>query len=71
MARRDLQMEILRKNRRVAEIDLREDPNAAGALTAALRSWLEGNGWDEKLWPQFSANVRAAGEFRVLAKVRS
>lgn len=63
-----LDFEILRKGRPVDEITVHADPADTPKLQDTLAKWLESEGWDRRLWPQFSADVRLAGENKVRAR---
>jgi hypothetical protein len=71
MAARDLEITINRKGRRADEFDVSTDPGDVSGLQAILRGWLEGHGWHAARWAEFSADVRIAGEYRVVRTVRA
>jgi hypothetical protein len=71
MPKRDLDIAILRGNRQHDRFDVRADVADMGGLQGILTGWLEGNGWDKKLWPEFTAEVRHAGEGKVRRTVRA
>jgi hypothetical protein len=66
----DLDFEVLRKGRHYDEFDVTADPADTPGLRQILRDYLAGEGWDEGLWPQFSAHVRMSGKSKVIQKVR-
>lgn len=70
MAVRDLEITIQRRGKPVETVDVRADVNDVPGLRATLAGWLEGSRWDPKLWSQFSADVRHAGESKVRKTVR-
>jgi hypothetical protein len=67
--KRNLELTITRKGHKQDVIDLFADPDDVGALERALRGWLEGNKWAQGLWPQFAAEVRVDGAYKVARKV--
>lgn len=61
---------ILRKNRRQVVLDVTADPSNPGEMRDILTGWLQADGWDKGRWPEFTAEARAQGSGKVLARVR-
>lgn len=70
MARRDLEITMNRRGKPVESLDMNADPDNIPGLQAVLRGWLEGEGWDPKLWGQFAADIRYAGQGKIRRTVR-
>lgn len=66
-----LEVTILRKNRQQETLSVDADPDDSDELARVLAGWLEGNGWHEGRWGEFSAEVRHRGGLRVIARVRA
>ena len=71
MAPIQLDVEIYRKSRREAKLDVHADPADTRALRALLKDWLESSGWDKGYWGQFTLTAFEAGTWnRVVKGVR-
>jgi len=57
MARRDLEVTILRKGRREDQFAVSADPRNPADLRDILHAWLEGNRWDRGRWGEFTMDV--------------
>jgi hypothetical protein len=68
---RQLDLEILRKNRRADEFQVTGDPVDAGWLQERLRDWLTAHKWHPTRWPEFELVARPAGQNKTLAKIRT
>jgi hypothetical protein len=66
----ELEVEVLRGDRRADRFDLRADPGNSQVMTDALHGWLEGKGYDRGLWLQFRADVRVQGKNKIIKTVR-
>lgn len=62
---------ILRKNRREAVLDVTADPANPSEMRDILTGYLTAEKWDKGRWPEFTAEVRAHGSGKVLARVRA
>lgn len=71
MAKRALELEVMRGSQHVAVFDAEADPDDVGSLRASLTGWLTSNGWKRPLWGRFELLARNAGEYRVLKRVRA
>lgn len=75
MAAKSLDLTIMRDGaagpRRFGLIHVTADPDDVPKLQQSLQSMLDGGKWDRKLWPQFYAEVRLAGQGRLLKTVRA
>jgi hypothetical protein len=70
MAKRALELRIERKGRRQDTLEITADPADTIGLRRLLTDWLEGEGWDRGLWPQFSMTIFAAGSWKKLGRVK-
>ena len=71
MAKRNLDLTVIRKGRTEDTIDMSADPADIGGLEKVLKGWLVANKWDKGRWGEFELEARHAGEGKVRAKVRA
>jgi hypothetical protein len=66
---RSLDFCILRKGRKVTEINKTADPDDYGSMQKVLTDWLTAQRWDKGLWGRFEAEVRIPGRGKLVARV--
>ena len=71
MAVAELDLEVLRRNRREDTFQATGDPDDPAWLRDRLRGWLTGHKWHTSRWDEFELVARPAGRGRQLAKVRA
>jgi hypothetical protein len=70
MPSRPLDLEVMNRGARAGRFSMSADPDDLATLQGALRSWLEGDGWDEALWGRFELHVRESGGSRIIRRIR-
>lgn len=71
MAKRALEMEVMKGSAHMAAFEVLADPDDIGTLRDALAGWLSGNKWKPATWGQFRADIRLQGGYKILKTVRT
>jgi hypothetical protein len=71
MPDRNLELEVLRRNRHEDYLHVFADPDSNRSMAQQLRAWLTANHWDEGRWGEFELLVRFEGERTVRKRVRA
>lgn len=58
MAKRALELEVMRGSAHAATFEAEADPDDVASLRDALAAWLDGEGWKPATWGQFRLLVR-------------
>jgi hypothetical protein len=70
MAKRNLELLIVRNNRVEDRVDAVGDPEDISWLEGRLRGWLQGGHWHEKTWAQFEVRAREASGGQTISTAR-